>query len=126
MESCFITIVLYLQEKIRIGKIFTGAKTGSVTFLQQFGGSINFNIHFHILYTDGVWTVNQGKASFFSLSFIQDCKKSLNTSSFSKKGLLFFLYSLHSMRFRLIFLVFLKKIFYKFLIGNLLIKLHEV
>ena len=34
----------------------SGAKTGSVTFLQQFGGSLNLNIHFHILCSDGVWT----------------------------------------------------------------------
>ena len=44
-----------------------GAKTGSVTFLQQFGGSLNLNIHFHTLYSDGVWTFNQEKASFCSL-----------------------------------------------------------
>ena len=45
-----------------------GAKTGSVTFLQQFGGSLNLNIHFHILYMDGVWTFKQEKAHFHSLS----------------------------------------------------------
>ena len=42
----------------------SGAKTGSVTFIQRFGGSLNLNIHFHILYLDGVWTFEQNKAHF--------------------------------------------------------------
>ena len=42
----------------------SGAKSGSVTFLQQFGGSLNLNIHFHILYPDGVWSFKEGKANF--------------------------------------------------------------
>lgn len=39
------------------GKNFglVNSKTGSVTLIQRFGGSLNLNIHFHILYTDGVW-----------------------------------------------------------------------
>jgi hypothetical protein len=31
-------------------------KTGSVTLIQRFGGSLNLNIHFHILFADGVWS----------------------------------------------------------------------
>ena len=46
----------------------SGAKTGSVTFLQQFGGSLNLNIHFHILCSDGVWTFDREKENFFSLT----------------------------------------------------------
>ena len=45
----------------------SGAKTGSVTFIQQFGGSLKLNIHFHILYPEGVWTFNQRKVSFHPL-----------------------------------------------------------
>jgi hypothetical protein len=30
-------------------------KTGSVTLIQRFGGSLNLNVHFHILYVDGVY-----------------------------------------------------------------------
>jgi hypothetical protein len=30
-------------------------KAGSVTLIQRFGGSLNLNIHFHILYPDGVF-----------------------------------------------------------------------
>ncbi len=30
-------------------------KTGSVTLIQRFGGSLNLNIHFHVLYPDGVF-----------------------------------------------------------------------
>ena len=46
----------------------SGTKTGSVTFLQQFGGSLNLNIHFHILYPDGVWTFKKQKAYFHPLT----------------------------------------------------------
>ena len=46
----------------------SGAKTGSVTFIQQFGESLKLNIHFHILYPEGVWTFNQRKVSFHPLS----------------------------------------------------------
>jgi hypothetical protein len=31
------------------------AKTGAVTFIQRFGSALNLNIHFHILFLDGVY-----------------------------------------------------------------------
>ena len=34
------------------------AKTGAVTLIQRFGGSINLNIHFHQLYIDGVYELD--------------------------------------------------------------------
>ncbi len=34
-------------------------KTGSVTLIQRFGSALNLNVHFHILYPDGVWDQNQ-------------------------------------------------------------------
>ena len=33
---------------------YSGARWGSVTFVQRFGRSINFNPHFHVLFLDGV------------------------------------------------------------------------
>ena len=36
-------------------------KTGSVTLIQRFGGSINLNIHFHQLFLDGVYELDQDK-----------------------------------------------------------------
>ena len=29
--------------------------TGAVTLIQRFGSALNLNIHFHILFLDGVW-----------------------------------------------------------------------
>ena len=46
----------------------SGAKTGSVTFIQRFGGSLNLNIHFHIIYLDGVYTFDQEKTRFHFIS----------------------------------------------------------
>ena len=46
----------------------SGAKTGSVSFIQHFGGSLNLNIHFHMMYLDGVWTFEQKKAKFHFLT----------------------------------------------------------
>ena len=56
-------ISTYLIKKAGLKKK-SGAKTGSVTFIQRFGGSLNLNIHFHILYLDGVWTFKQREANF--------------------------------------------------------------
>ena len=60
-------ISTYLIKKAGFKKK-SGPKTGSVTFVQRFGGSLNLNIHFHILYMDGVWTFKQEKTHFHSLS----------------------------------------------------------
>lgn len=32
------------------------AQTGAVTLIQHFGGALNFKIHFHIIFLDGVYT----------------------------------------------------------------------
>ncbi|HIM56981.1 MAG TPA: hypothetical protein EYM39_09785, partial [Candidatus Latescibacteria bacterium] len=34
---------------------YSGARCGSVTFVQRFGSSINLNPHFHVLMLDGVY-----------------------------------------------------------------------
>jgi hypothetical protein len=42
------------------------AKTGAVTLIQRFGGSVNLNIHFHQIYIDGVYELdaNQQPSTF--------------------------------------------------------------
>jgi hypothetical protein len=35
--------------------------TGSVTFIQRYGSSLNLNIHFHILVVEGVWNKEEAK-----------------------------------------------------------------
>ena len=57
----------YLIKKAGLTKK-SGAKTGSVSFIQHFGGSLNLNIHFHMMYLDGVWTFEQKKAKFHFLT----------------------------------------------------------
>ena len=43
----------------------TSAQTGAVTLVQRFGGSLNLNIHFHMLLLDGVYVVDDyGKMRF--------------------------------------------------------------
>lgn len=37
------------------------ARTGAITFIQRFGGSVNLNVHFHVLALDGVYRVEQTK-----------------------------------------------------------------
>ena len=60
-------ISTYLIKKAGLKKQ-SGAKTGSVTFIQRFGGSLNLNIHFHIMYLDGVFSFKQKKACFHSIT----------------------------------------------------------
>ena len=60
-------ISTYLIKKAGFKKK-SGAKTGSITFIQRFGGSLNLNIHFHIMYLDGIYTFEQEKASFHPIT----------------------------------------------------------
>ena len=59
-------ISTYIVKKAGLKKK-TGAKTGAVTFIQRFGGSLNLNIHFHIMYLDGAYTFSEGRAEFHNI-----------------------------------------------------------
>ena len=41
------------------------AHTGAVTLVQRFGGALNLNIHFHMLFLDGVYVDRGGKLDRF-------------------------------------------------------------
>ena len=54
----------YLVKKA--GFTHTTAKTGAVTLIQRFGSALNLNIHFHMLFLDGVYEVDsEGKTAKF-------------------------------------------------------------
>src|SRR5476649_1900139 len=54
----------YLVKKA--GFIQKTAKTGAVTLIQRFGSALNLNIHFHVLFLDGVYEVDfEGKTCQF-------------------------------------------------------------
>lgn len=40
------------------------AKTGAVTLIQRFGGALNLNIHFHMLFLDGVYLIDREPSVF--------------------------------------------------------------
>ena len=40
------------------------AKTGAVTYIQRFGSALNLNIHFHMLFLEGVITQTQDQTKF--------------------------------------------------------------
>lgn len=40
---------------------------GALTFVQQFGGSLNLNLHFHSVFLDGVFTRDDQRRAFFSM-----------------------------------------------------------
>ena len=40
------------------------ANTGAVTYIQRFGSALNLNIHFHMLFLEGVITVERGQFKF--------------------------------------------------------------
>ena len=45
------------------------AKTGSVTLIQRFGSALNSNLHFHILFIDGVYEQKENsKLAFHRVS----------------------------------------------------------
>ena len=47
------TIATYLAHKAGLTR--PQAQTGAVTLIQRFGGSINLNIHFHMIFLDGIY-----------------------------------------------------------------------
>jgi hypothetical protein len=48
------TIATHLTHKAGFTKPM--AQTGAVTLIQRFGGALNLNIHFHMLFLDGVYS----------------------------------------------------------------------
>ncbi len=47
------TIATYLIKKA--GQTHKSARTGAVTLIQRFGSALNLNIHYHMLFLDGVY-----------------------------------------------------------------------
>ena len=54
-------ISTYLVKKA--GFTNTTAKTGAVTLIQRFGSALNLNIHFHMLFLDGVYELDSDGAT---------------------------------------------------------------
>lgn len=44
------------------------AKAGAVTLIQRFGGSVNLNVHFHQLFLDGVYELEDGMPQAFHIT----------------------------------------------------------
>jgi hypothetical protein len=62
------TISTYLIKKVGHSK--KTARTGAVTLIQRFGSALNLNIHFHILFLDGVYVdtdVGEGDQRFIAI-----------------------------------------------------------
>ena len=57
------TIATHLTRKAGYTK--ATARTGTVTLIQCFGGSLNLNIHFHMLFLDGMYADNKHGSSHF-------------------------------------------------------------
>jgi len=66
------------------------AQTGAVTLIQRFGSALNLNIHFHILFLDGVYTHNKGKTRFHRVKApsIDELNALVHTISHRVAGLL--------------------------------------
>jgi hypothetical protein len=45
--------------------VAAGARTGAVTLIQRFGSALNLNPHLHMLFLDGVYFFNGGRARFY-------------------------------------------------------------
>jgi hypothetical protein len=55
------TIATYLIKKAGYSK--KTARTGAVTLIQRFGSALNLNVHFHMLFLDGVYVDGAGEES---------------------------------------------------------------
>ena len=56
------TIATHLIRKA--GYTRTTAHTGAATLIQRFGSALNLNIHFHMLFLDGVYIDDASRHSF--------------------------------------------------------------
>src|SRR4030095_12030769 len=56
----------WLRKKARAQDIRDSVETGAVTLIQRFGGSINLNLHFHMLVLEGVY-VGKEEPTFLKL-----------------------------------------------------------
>lgn len=60
------TLATHITKKAGYNK--QTAKTGAVTLIQRFGSALNLNIHFHMLFLDGVYVEdNYGKTRFHQI-----------------------------------------------------------
>jgi hypothetical protein len=63
LDFVYRTLATHITKKAGYNK--KTAQTGTVTLIQQFGSTLNLNIHFHRLYLDGVYAKdNYGKTRF--------------------------------------------------------------
>ncbi len=60
-------IATYLIKKTGF-TVASGAKTGTVTLIQRFGSALNLNIHFHMLFLDGVYSFDHARPKFHRAS----------------------------------------------------------
>ena len=64
----FLRVVTAWYERAAKQAGLAGAKTGAVAFPQRFGGSLNLNVHFHVVFLDGVFAKNNdGNLAFHPL-----------------------------------------------------------
>lgn len=61
---CIVHRVIAAHLIKKAGQTHKMAHTGSVTLIQRFGSALNLNIHFHMLFLDGVYIDNSKGACF--------------------------------------------------------------
>ena len=59
LDIAHLVIGQYYRKKANLKS--TNSKSGAVTLIQRFGGSLNLNIHFHQLFVDGCYELNNQK-----------------------------------------------------------------
>ena len=59
LDIAHLVIGQYYRKKA--GLTANNSKSGAVTLIQRFGGSLNLNIHFHQLFVDGCYELNEQK-----------------------------------------------------------------
>jgi len=79
MGIVYRAIATYLIKKAGYNK--KTARTGAVTLIQRFGSALNLNIHFHMLFLDGVYVDDASEESHP----IFDAAQGLDLRQMSKK-----------------------------------------
>lgn len=69
LDIAHLVIGTYYRKKAGLGA--KNSKSGAVTLIQRFGGSLNLNIHFHQLFVDGCYELNkEGEPTDFHITTV--------------------------------------------------------
>ena len=64
LQALLRAITRYYTVQAALAGVEGPVHTGAITVIQRFSSDLRLNLHYHVLYADGVWTEEDGEATF--------------------------------------------------------------